>query len=255
MGNDLSIYSSANDDFAEVRQQDVIMPRLMLQQSNSPGVQDGKYKMGDIVDSQQETPAIATGASGSIVPLMFWLEWIEWNPDRTAPKDKKVLARSLDPASELASMAARYVEVDTPQGKRLRVTEYYHFITLMPSWSGNYSDCFMLSFAKSSHKVGKTFLNKLMKAKIKVGDSLIKAPIWAHQWELSAKKEEKDGNRFAVMSVGNGVLIPTEMHASVHELSEGFKARRKEMADKHSEATSNDAEAEADAATSGQSKF
>ena len=89
MGNDLSIYSSANDDFAGVRQQDVIMPRLMLQQSNSPGVQDGKYKMGDIVDSQQESAAIGIGSTGSIVPLMFWLEWIEWNPDRAAPRIRR----------------------------------------------------------------------------------------------------------------------------------------------------------------------
>lgn len=241
MGNDLSLYTSAQDDFAAMRQQDIIMPRVTLQQATSLGVVDGKYRMGQFIDLAQEAVAIDMGAIGSVVPLMYWLEWIEWNPDRSAPKEKKIIARSLDPQSDLAKQASMYVEIDTPQGKRLKVTEYYHFIVLIPSYSGNYKDPFMISFAKSSHRCGKQWLNKLIKAKIKIGDSLVKAPIWANQWELSSKKEQKGGNTFAFSVIGAAKMIPTDVHADVKELSDTMKARRAEVASKntgHEEDTS-----------------
>lgn len=241
MGNDLSLYTSAQDDFSGMRQQDLIIPRVQLMQAISPQVTSGKWRMGQYIDMVQEQPVVDNGKVAKIVPLMFWLEWIEWNPDRAAPKDKKVLARSTDPSSELAKMAEHYVEVDTPKGKRLRVTEYYNFIVLAPSYTGNYEDAFMINFSKSSHRTGKSWLNKLMKAKIRVGDASIRAPIWAHAWELSTKNENKDGNVYSMPIIGAGEMIPVEVHASVKAISDAMKQRRAEVMAKNANTETDDA--------------
>jgi hypothetical protein len=232
--NALSTYTSANDDFADVRQQDIIMPRIALQQATSAGVVDGKYKMGQFIDTAQETVAIDLLKIGKVVPLVFWIEWIEWNTDRAAPKDKRVVNRSTDPQSDLAKQASQYVKVMTTQGERLKVTEIYNFICLLPSYSGNYVDPFHIGFSKSSHATGKSWLNKLMKAKIRVEDQLIRAPIWANEWEISSLKEQKDGNTFARAVIGSSTMLPVELHADINALSIAFKERKQDIMKKNS---------------------
>lgn len=236
MGNDLSLYSSVEDDFKDMRKSDLIVPRVQLMQAISPQVTSGKWRMGQYIDMVQEQTVVDIGKTAKIVPLMFWLEWVEWNPDRSAPKDKKVLNRSLDPSSQLAKMAENFVEVDTPKGKKLRVTEYYNFIVLIPSYSGNYEDAFIINFSKSSHRTGKAWLNKLMKARIKLGDTFIRSPIWANEWELTTKNESKDGNVYSLPIIGSSNMIPVEMHEQVKHNSDSMKAMRAEIIAKNAAA-------------------
>jgi len=242
MSNALTLYTSAEDDFADVRQRDIIMPKIRLQQLTSKGVIDGKYKMGQFADTAQDVVAIDLQKVGRIVPLVFWLEWLEWNTDRSAPKDKLLIGRSTDPQSKLADEAGRFVKVMTDKGEKLKVTEVYNFICLLPSYSGNFVDPFLVSFGKSGHQAGKAWLNKLMKAKIKVGDALIKAPMWANEWEISSLKEQKDGNTFAVPVIGASTMVPSELHEQVSELSSRFKMHKAELMAKNSEAHDDNAE-------------
>jgi hypothetical protein len=128
----------------------------------------------------------------------------------------------------------------TPQGERLRVTEGYNFICLLPSYSGNYTDPFHICLSKSSHSTGKSWINKLMKAKIRVEDQLIKAPIWANEWEISSIKEQKDGNTFARTVIGSSTMVPADLHTDINDLSVAFKARKDDIMKKNSAADEED---------------
>ena len=218
---------NAADDFADMRQQDTILPRLAIQQGLSPLVMDGKAAAGDIVDSSTNKVLIKKGDKSKIIPLMFWLEWIEWNPDRNAPKDKKVIERSTDPNSELARRAARYEERVRSDGKKeFVVTEYYNFIVLAPEATQSWTDMFSYGFCRSSHKVGKLWLNKMSKMVHDIEGQRIKAPMWSNLWELSTVIEVKENNRFAVPVIGGCERLPDDYWTDLSLMATALRERR-----------------------------
>jgi hypothetical protein len=221
------IQYNGDDDFADMRPQDVITPRLALMQPTSPLVIDGKYRGGQFIDTGAEKVVVEINKSTLILPVMMWLQWIEWNPDRSCPKDKRMIASSTDPRSELAAEASRFAEVVNSDGKKVfKVTEYYNFIVMLPEYTGTYTECFMTGFARSSHRVGKTWINRM--SKLQHGGH--KAPMWMHAWQLSQEKMQKDNNTFFVPKIGDAVKVPEDAWAGLNAIATEFKARKAEMA-------------------------
>jgi hypothetical protein len=225
MSNELSIYNGA-EDFADMRQSDILTPRMKLMQFTSPDVKARKRNAGEFVSQVDNGVLIPEGKSSLMVPLMFWLQWIEWNPDRSAPKDKLILGQSVDPRSDLAKRAEAFEKVQTKNGPKLAVTENYNFLLALPEVTGNYTDIYIYSFARSSHKIGKTWLNRMQR--IRHGQNI--APIWMHAWPLSSKVEKKDNDDYCVPVIGDAQQVPQDSWEQLNELSKQLKLRKNEMA-------------------------
>lgn len=212
--NALSLYGSYNieDDFKEMRQQDKILPRLMLMQGQSKPVMERKAGVGDWIESSGQNVVIKGGESKLIIPLMFWLEWIEWNPNR---KDttKRILNRSTDPNSELAKLAAARVKVKNEQGKDVnKVNETYTFLVLVPEFTGDYENPMLLSFARSGYFPGKQWLNRMRGISRDIGGQKVKVPMPAAAWAFSsAMKEQPEIHQIPV--IGAATFLEDEIAA------------------------------------------
>lgn len=233
-----ALYAGAEDDFADMRARDVQMPNLRLMQQLSPLVVSEIAKSGDFASVGSKEVILKRGERKFIVPLIFWLEWIKWNPKKGVPKDQMILARSNDPQSDLAKIAERYETYKDANGNdRPVVTEYYNFIVSVvegDDTAADYSNLFVLNFSKTNHRTGKSWLNKLAKSKIRTADGFIRAPIWANQWELFATQEKKDEHTYWVSQIGASKPVPVAAHAELKDTSDMLKQRRAEIMAKNS---------------------
>lgn len=198
---------NADDDFAHMRPSDIITPRLALQQFLSPGVPEGTYKAGDYLFADEKRVVIPFGQTGRFVPLFFWMNWIEWNPNRECKKDERIIDSSFDPQSKLCRRAELFEEVQTPKGPRFAVTEYFNWIVaVLPKKAdgtvlNEYDDLAILSFSRSSAKRGKELLNRLYK--IKDPDTRQRMPFFKHSFELKAEyRDEGADKKFMTHNVG-----------------------------------------------------
>lgn len=240
--NAVQVYK-ADDDFADMRPQDKISPRLKLMQALSPEVSAQKALQGEFAIN--ESCVLKRGEKMKIIPIMWFFTWTEFNPDRNAPKEKKVLARSADPLSTIAQEAARYVEVKDSKGNMVqKVTEAFNFIVLIPSLGG-YDTFYTITFQRSSHKVGKTFLNRLKSMKDARYETL---PIFSHSFELSSEFVDKgtDKKYFAPV-IGAAEEVPAERIEELKVLAMGLKAARKAFVEREMERAAEDEAKETDA--------
>jgi len=243
----LSTYMAKNDDFADVRPQDKLTPRIKLMQMTSPQVADGKAMAGDMVLDSGDL-LVKRGGSTLFVPLMHWLSWVEFNPDRNCPKDKRVIDRSVDPNSSLAQRAAKYEEVMQSNGKKaFAVTEAYNFVGLCPS-VGHFDTFYLLSFQRASHRVGKGLINKLMGIRAPDGSRF---PMFMSMFELSSLyKDEGPEKKYFIPSLDNRKDTPEDKLASLALLVDGLRAGKKMMMDRELEREKAEAEADAETETS-----
>jgi hypothetical protein len=231
-----AIYSGADDDFKDMRQRDMIMPNLRLMQALSPLVTEDAAKSGDFADVSTKTVIIPKESKKFVVPLIFWLEWIEWNPNRKAAKDQRILNRSNDPSSELAKVAERWETIKVDGKDRARVTEYYNFIVAMANEMDGFTDfsqLYVLNFSKTGHRTGKMWLNKLKNSKIRFEDGVVKAPIWYNQWELYSILETKDTDKFYTPQIGSSKATPVIAHDELKATCDMLKERRAEIMSKN----------------------
>lgn len=240
---------NAGEDFKDMRASDLILPRLRLMAFNHQLVKERKAEAGAWVDTSTEATVIKSGEVGTLVPLLYFLEWIEWSPDKTAKKP--IIARSTDPLSALAKSAERFEKITVPlKGERLRVTEYYSFLVLAPQYFGNWSDMMMLNFSKTGHKIGKSWLNRMRGFKVKDGEQTVQAPMWAVGWDVGSKVAVNDANEdYYIPVVGNGTLIPAEAMDTVRCVANECKSRRQALMDRNSNVA--DAATETEATVAG----
>ncbi len=231
-----STYQGADDDFAGMRQRDIQMPNLRLMQQMSPLVVSEVAKSGDFAAVGSKQVIIPRGSKKFIVPMIFWLEWIKWNPKKGVPKEDMIISRSNDPQSDLAKAAERYDTYVDSQGKeKAVVTEYYNFICSVvegDDTASDFSNLYVINFSKTGHRTGKAFLNKLARSKIRCEDGFVKAPIWYNQWELFATQETKEQNTFWVSQIGASKPTPVSVHEELKDTSDALKQRRQEIMDK-----------------------
>ncbi len=272
--NTVSIFGAyKNTDFEQLRPSDIITPRLTLMQFASKPVKDEAVVQSEIKDAAGKiiAPAIKAGAgmwiesSGKklvcdrnrtvgIIPITFWVEWVEWNPDRNAAKDKKILGHSADPNSELAKaanarMVARRLD-GTPwlnaKGKeQQRVTESYSFLVACPEFFGGYEGMMMLSMSRSAHYVGKQWLNRIRMHRTDGQET----PMPAVVWQLGSEKQTKESDDFMVPTIGAGTLLPLADIPIVLEIANKMRAQKElfqRMSAQHeAEAATDDSEAAA----------
>lgn len=238
--NKLAMLANAEDDFAGMRARDHILPRATLLQALSPDVVDGRFPAGTVIDSATKMVLVEPRKDGKvIIPLMFWLEWIEWNRKRDVPKEEKVIARSVDPLSDLAKRAEKWETYTNNEGKEVCVvTEYFNFICMFVDPAApDYDNVYLTGFSKSSHRIGKMWLNRMSKTKVNVNGEFIKPPMWAMQWAYKTELQKKDGNAYYVPSIGDGKVNPIEHWEYIKAVADGFKSRRAEIMDRNSART------------------
>lgn len=240
--NALAAYN-VNDDYEGVRTQDLITPRIRLQQLTSPAVGEGKANAGDFMLDNTEM-LLKRNNKTKIVPLMNWLQWVEFNPDRKAPKDKRVLSRSVDPVGELAKAAESYATIIGPDGKKaFRVTESFNFACLLPS-VGFFDTVYILSFQRSGHRVAKGWINTLLRRRQSNGDKL---PWFSAMFDLSSLfKDEGGDKKYFIPSIDNMTETPMEQWPALAELVTKLRAGKKAMMDRELE-REHEAEEAADA--------
>lgn len=252
--NSSVLASAAKDDFAGMRQKDNIMPRLVLQQFQSPGVVADIYKAGDYADISMKETIVPFGKTAKVVPLMFWLEWVEWNLDMNAPKDKKIIERSTDPQGNLSRRSDAYEKGTNSKGKEVfLITEAYNFVLCLPGIDNDINNLYITSFQKGSHKIGKSWLNRLRKQKYRSTEGAVPAPIWMNQWELSGERIVSEEGTYASPVIGASTACPVEWHAELLENATRLKAQRDALA-KANSSTSDGDTASGDDITSGRTE-
>ncbi len=244
MSNDLKIYNP-EDDFAQVRAQDLIVSRLRLQQALSPAVNAGKMVQGCFAIDDNEV-AIERGTLTRIIPIMFWFQWVEFNPDMNAPKEKKILNKSIDPSSTLAQEAEKYVTVLNPEGKKVfKVTESYNFVVLCPDL-GAFERPFVISFQRSSHKLAKAWLNRMMNMRVNGA----KINMWRNSWELGAEFiDAGPKKKYFLPNINKPEPVPEDKWEFLHGLATKLREGRAALAARELEKAADDANDEESDAT------
>ncbi len=236
---------NADDDFADMRPQDRINPRISLMQALSPDVNAGKAVQGEFCVNGQSV--LKRGDKLKFIPLMWWFQWTEFNVDRNAPKDKKIIAKSVDANSELAILASKYAEVlDSKGNKVMRVTEAFNFAILIPA-IGGWDTVYTTTFQRSAHKVGKTFLNRLKS--LKSGPEYKTMPFFSHFFDLSAEFIDKGADKkYFAPVIGNQYDVPEDKLEYLLQLSVGLKAQKQAFIQRELDRTEEDATEVADVA-------
>lgn len=235
--------------FGFVEASDLLTPRLKLAQGIDKNVQnpDNKLIAGDFYNQSTLEKVFPAATGGWVIPLYLWKELIQWNPDKKAEKSKKVLAKAIDlntiEGRKLADMVARRVKVADSRGREQNaVTEYYHFLVICPDIS--WTQPFQLSFAKSSHKFGKQWLNRLMnlvytyneEVQVDQGDGTFRvepvekkiagAPIFSTMFHLRSDVAANDeGENYFVPQIGGTLNVDKSQFTDLHrQQCEAIKA-------------------------------
>lgn len=232
-----TLFTGADEDFADMRKKDMILPRANIMQALSPDVVDGKFPAGTVVDSSTKAILAEAKKDGlKIVPLMFWLEWIEWNRVRNVDKKDRIVARSTDPQSELAKRADKWEVYTNDQGREVcTVTEYYNFVCVVIDPARNtYDDAYLIGFARSSHKQGKMWLNRMYKTRINVEGAFVRPPMCFMQWAFKTELVKKDGFSYYVPCIGDGDEVPRDLWPKLKQMSDDMKAMKQELMERNS---------------------
>lgn len=232
-----TLFTGADDDFADMRKKDLILPRASILQALSPDVVEGKYPAGTVVDSATKSVIAEPRKDGlKIVPLMFWLEWIEWNRVRNVDKKERILGRSTDPQSDLAKRAEKWEVYTNDQGREVcTVTEYYNFTAaLVDPKRGNYDDVYLMGFARSSHRVGKMWLNRMLKTRINVDGAFVRPPMCFMQWAFKTELIKKDGFSFYAPCIGDGEETSRDLWPMLKAMSDEMKQRKHDIMERNS---------------------
>jgi len=228
---------NVEDDFASMRSRDVVLPTARIMQMLSPEVVQGKAAHGDMVDKSTANILFkAKTEKHAIVPFMMWLEWIEWNKVKTCPKNERIIERTTDPSSKLAKRSEAWETWKNNEGKEIPVvTEYYNFIVAFVTEDyANYDDLYLLGFARSSHKIGKMWLNRMRKNKIKLDGEYITPPMCAMRWAFkTAMVSNEAGQPYWIPSFGDGFQNPSGDLQRLISISNSLKEQRKEIMERN----------------------
>lgn len=183
---------------------DLIIPRLMLMQGQSPQVQEGMARLGQVFASTTNEQVLDVDETCEFIPVYHYKEWIEW-ADRESGEG--ILDRSVDPDGELAMASARSERRTTSEGKEVfRVTEYHNFIVVLPHLG--LDRLLVISCARSNHKHGRALLAM---ARYRAG-----APLFAGKYRLGARLEQnRRGQKYMVFSFENAGWADEEQFAAV----------------------------------------
>ena len=173
---------NTQDDWGDVQveSKDLMLPRLVLQQSGSDLVKDDKAKAGDYISTLTSD---IYSKDGKVKLLPFYArQYI-----RVEKKvGNKFQFHRLDPyTGDIPSIGERQEESET-------VKDYHVYEFFCLTEEGGLP--VVISFKSTSHKTGKRLFNQMYIANKQLG----RAP--AHNWiELSSANQESNGNRYKIM--------------------------------------------------------
>lgn len=173
-----------------LRAKDMAWPRMRLIQKTSPEVDLRTAQPGQVINDLTGEVLVDVDAEQVILPVIHFLSWIEW---ATQEDGGGLLGASTDPKSMLA---ARAMKGELNRKGKQAVTEYHNFICVLPhsnDLTGRPSTV-LLSFAKTSYKIGKRLL---MLARMR------NAPIFAGLYALSTKKVTRGQNTWYEYQIDN----------------------------------------------------
>ena len=226
MTTELSTYVGESD-FADMRKSDSITPYLSLMQFGSKAVKNGDAVARTLMDMVQKRSVYDGKTPVKFIPIGFFLQWVRWNPVRTA--EPKVLEQTIDFNHAMVRECEARTQVKNSEGKMVySVTEVYNFLVACPTYTGNYSEVFILPFSKSNHIVGKSWLNRMKKLLGPDGKPL---PMFMHAWEYSTAVQSKSGNEYVMPSIGAASKVDPQYYEALNAERLAFQENRKKFAD------------------------
>lgn len=223
---DLYHYDAA-DDFSDMDASDIITPRLKFLQGLSKQVKKGQGKYGDLFNTQTESVVCPYGEAITVVFMTYWKEWVEWDPQRNSKKP--ILNRSTDPDGELARLCRQRVKVYNDKGKEVnKVTETYNTILLVPSVS--WDQLFLMSFARTHHKVFKKYLNAASHLKYDPYEKgvKVKCPMFGAAWNLKGVEEGETGEEYIEPEISFDEFVQAEHLEILLPMASELKRQREQ---------------------------
>ena len=209
------VYDNSSD-FEQMDHGDKILPRVRLIQPTSPeATDDNPITPGSFIDASIRQVVVAPGKTTKFIPLLWWKEWLEWNPNKQAPKAERLLDKSNDPMGALATICRQREKVIASDGKEMfRVTEVYNAVGALPEITGDYTGLFMFQFSRTAHYPFKVLLNSIDRLKITDPNdetSKMKSPLFGAAWEFGSERKRNDKNEtWFVPKFGQATLLDKE---------------------------------------------
>lgn len=218
----------AAQDFEDMEQEDFLTPRLKVAQSQTPEAQDGTVNNGDIFCAATSEVIVPRNSAKTIIPLAWWKEWLEWNPNRQDKKER-IIARSTDVHGDLARACNRRETVINSDGKKVpRVQSTYNVLLLVPEVS--WSDMYMMSFARTHYKVWKRLLNLAKGLKHDPdGQGKRPCPLFGAGYEISTSLEDDGTNRWFEPRFGPPEFLGVEHLREIQPIVEKLRENIEQM--------------------------
>lgn len=144
----------ANAGMEEVRQGDIIMPRLWLMQALTPEVAEkGIAKPGEIWDNVDQSLLIESGVPFKFCVIKHRLCWIRWKP---LTEGGGIIEQAYDVNSALAKEFGSYT---WDKDEKRDIVEYHDFVVFLPEINKN--RLYMMSCGKTQHKHGRGLISKM----------------------------------------------------------------------------------------------
>ncbi len=191
----------------ELLKQYVVPPRVKIIQRNARKPFSEMFKPGEIVavPMMQRIAEYDGGRSPSFhfVPLLFYPEWVAWNPMETRGTLPSVRARTLDPRDPIAvksrSTETRLEpcpEMPKKDGKDLYVKylEHLNFIVMMLPPNPLAGLPIVLTFASGEHRSGTNFTTLVQ---------LRRAPLYGCQFEAHVRERDNGKGAWYGIDVQN----------------------------------------------------
>lgn len=199
----------------ELSTQDIVIPKILLMQGLSELVSSGKAKLGDYMDSVEESKLGGVDNPIEIIPFQMEKFWIhqKFNGKRFE------YARTEKMTPENQSLPWDYVE----NGNKMRRLYTFNFYVIIPGKTLPY----LISFSSTSAKAGKELATQMYTT-----NAINKLPPPAVVMELGCKIDKNDDGTFAVKTIKMKRKATFDEIASAFEWFKTFKASSVKVDDK-----------------------
>ena len=185
----------------------LMLPMLKIAQPLTETVVSQQLRPGDVFLHVSPTEALFNaGQEVNVIPFFHFKQWIEW-----APRDEGggMIARSIDPAGELAARSARGETRGEGDDAELAVTEYHVFFVV---FEGNLTEPVALPMARTQHKKGRLLLSLALRRGPRF-------PLYAGKYSLSTFLDHnKTGQQFYNYEVKNAGWASKEEYEACEKL-------------------------------------
>lgn len=211
----------------------VTPPRAKVVQAQSGPPLSDMFHPGDVIAvpiMQMIAPMNADdGTLFVIVPVFFYPEWCQWNPLELKGTAPAIVARSLDPRSDLARKCKDSTKFREPHpempGLFVRNVEHLNFVCSLMSNDSMFGMPLILSFSRGEHRSGSNFAALIR---------LRKAPMYGCQFVAQVPKKKRANQKGQWFGID--IMNPPEgidSYVRDEELFKSLQAEYERMRDAH----------------------